>query len=405
MAFFKFRKGGDATPATPAQAESVEVLRRRARHRLIGAAVLVLIGVIGFPLLFDTQPRPVAVDIPIEIPDRNKAKPLPMPPPRRPSTEGLPSPRRRSSAPADRAKAEGRSRARAQGRSAQAGSQSPKPVAKAPLRHPPRRRPKPAGRALLEGKPVQAEAREAAAESRFVVQVGAFADATKAREARQKVEKAGLKTYTNVAETKDGGASGCGWGRSRPRPRPTRRPSEDQGTGFAGRRPHLVSRRRGAARLGVPCRAARLVPAGAAARAGVRGALGDELAGGLRAGTVAGTAGGQLVADGAPPSRCATPPGSRWCSSWRVFAGGLVAWGCASWSRPRAAAGGPGAGRRMFGLVRGVVLLLAAAVVVNMTPLRTAAWWTESMGAGVATAALKGLKPVLPERFGQYLPG
>src|SRR3954468_365511 len=83
MAFFKFRKGGDATPATPAQAESVEVLRRRARHRLIGAAVLVLVGVIGFPLLFDTQPRPVAVDIPIEIPDRNKAKPLPAPPPSR----------------------------------------------------------------------------------------------------------------------------------------------------------------------------------------------------------------------------------------------------------------------------------------------------------------------------------
>jgi DedD protein len=36
-------------------------MRRRARHRLIGAAVLVLIGVVGFPLLFDTQPRPIPV--------------------------------------------------------------------------------------------------------------------------------------------------------------------------------------------------------------------------------------------------------------------------------------------------------------------------------------------------------
>ena len=54
-------------------------MRRRARHRLIGAGVLVLIGVVGFPLLFDTQPRPIAVDIPIEIPDRNKVKPLPVP--------------------------------------------------------------------------------------------------------------------------------------------------------------------------------------------------------------------------------------------------------------------------------------------------------------------------------------
>ena len=38
----------------------------------------------------------------------------------------------------------------------------------------------------------------------MVVQVGAFADADKAREVRQKLEKAGLKTYTQVAETKDG---------------------------------------------------------------------------------------------------------------------------------------------------------------------------------------------------------
>ena len=58
-----------------------------------------------------------------------------------------------------------------------------------------------------------------------------------------------------------------------------------------------------------------------------------------------------------------------------------------------------------FGLVRGGVLLLAMAVVVNLTPLRKDEWWTESAGAGVSNAALKGLKPVLPERFGQYLPG
>jgi len=76
MAFFKFRKAGDDVAASPRQSESIEAMRRRARHRLIGAAVLVLAGVIGFPLLFDTQPRPVAVDIPIEIPDRNKVKPL-----------------------------------------------------------------------------------------------------------------------------------------------------------------------------------------------------------------------------------------------------------------------------------------------------------------------------------------
>ncbi|MGH8847942.1 MAG: SPOR domain-containing protein, partial [Polaromonas sp.] len=71
MPFFNFRRGGSSaapTAGSAAQPESVEVMRKRAKHRLIGAAVLVLIGVVGFPLLFDTQPRPIPVDIPIEIP-------------------------------------------------------------------------------------------------------------------------------------------------------------------------------------------------------------------------------------------------------------------------------------------------------------------------------------------------
>ena len=76
MAFFKFRKDG-AEPAAPAPAaESLEAMRKRARHRLIGAAALVLIGVIGFPLLFDSQPRPIDVDIVINIPEKNKVAPL-----------------------------------------------------------------------------------------------------------------------------------------------------------------------------------------------------------------------------------------------------------------------------------------------------------------------------------------
>jgi DedD protein len=49
-------------------------MRRRARHRLIGAAVLVLIGVVGFPLLFDTQPRPIR-SISGEIPDQANSAP------------------------------------------------------------------------------------------------------------------------------------------------------------------------------------------------------------------------------------------------------------------------------------------------------------------------------------------
>jgi membrane protein required for colicin V production len=87
-----------------------------------------------------------------------------------------------------------------------------------------------------------------------------------------------------------------------------------------------------------------------------------------------------------------------------VFAGGLVAWltrqlvqavGLRPIDRTLGAA---------FGLLRGAVLLLALAVVINMTPLKRGQWWTESKGADASTAALERLKPVLPERFGRYLP-
>ena len=56
-----------------------------------------------------------------------------------------------------------------------------------------------------------------------------------------------------------------------------------------------------------------------------------------------------------------------------------------------------------FGLVRGLVLLLAFTVVINMTALKRSDWWTESAGAQGLTSLLKGLKPALPERFAQYL--
>lgn len=77
-------------------------------------------------------------------------------------------------------------------------------------------------RALLEGKTLSKDAPAAAtktavadaaktpaksatvADQRFVVQVGAFADAAKVREVRAKVETAGLKTYTQVVGTSEG---------------------------------------------------------------------------------------------------------------------------------------------------------------------------------------------------------
>lgn len=57
-----------------------------------------------------------------------------------------------------------------------------------------------------------------------------------------------------------------------------------------------------------------------------------------------------------------------------------------------------------FGLVRGVVMVLAVTVVVGMTPVRTAGWWQGAVTPQIATVVLQGLKPVLPQDFGKYLP-
>jgi membrane protein required for colicin V production len=57
-----------------------------------------------------------------------------------------------------------------------------------------------------------------------------------------------------------------------------------------------------------------------------------------------------------------------------------------------------------FGVVRGVILLLAATVVMEMTPMKSSEWWRESTAAGMSLAALKGLKPVLPDVVGKYFP-
>ncbi|WP_353239346.1 SPOR domain-containing protein [Limnohabitans sp.] len=230
MAFFKFRFPGQTPSAEGVAAgpnESIEIVRRRARHRLTGAVVLVLLAVVGFPLLFDTQPRPVSVDTPIVVPDRQKtpalASNVPVPAaqapakPLLPNTEGntvpaqssldareevVPKPaaaladkpvdqpvEKRADLPADKP-AEKPVTTKAETKP------ETKPEAKAPT--PPK--PKDDGQkaqALLEGKPVKPAA------SRVAIQVGAFTDATKIRDVRSKLEQAGLKTYTQVVE-KDG---------------------------------------------------------------------------------------------------------------------------------------------------------------------------------------------------------
>jgi DedD protein len=246
MAFFKFRKGADEAVSAPVPAQSIEAIRQRAKYRLVGAMVLVLAGVIGLPLLFDKQPRPIAVDTPILIPDKNKVQPLVLPaPPATPTSSAAQNTvpaapvvaEKTSLKPvpgsdagvitetAEPPKASGNSDKKAPAAKVLPGQVAAKKVAvESPAPAKPVASTKPAAsatgakpteatraQALLDGAGVAAKPSEAKspdvqteAGGRYVVQIGAYTDNARAHEVRLKVEHGGLKTYTQVAETKDG---------------------------------------------------------------------------------------------------------------------------------------------------------------------------------------------------------
>ncbi|KIF82267.1 SPOR domain-containing protein [Noviherbaspirillum autotrophicum] len=69
-------KRGQTTPSKRSeQADPVLPEKKRARRRLVGAIALVLAAVIGLPMILDSEPKPVADDISIQIPSRDKAVP------------------------------------------------------------------------------------------------------------------------------------------------------------------------------------------------------------------------------------------------------------------------------------------------------------------------------------------
>ena len=246
MAFFKLRLPGrfSSTPTgadalSNAPAESVEVIRKRARHRLMGSVVLVLGAVLGLPLLFDSQPRPVAIDTPIVIPDRNQVSALSS------TVTNAKTAASKEGLVLDPALA-GQSGAAKSALTNSAGldpheevvtkdgktevKSEPKVETKPELKAEPKPEPKietkpePKAEPKIESKnDLKAEAKSDAKEAakakalldgkdapkageavRSVVQVGAYADLAKAKEARAKLESAGFKTYTQEVDTKDG---------------------------------------------------------------------------------------------------------------------------------------------------------------------------------------------------------
>jgi DedD protein len=192
--------------------------------------VLLLIGVVGFPVLFETQPRPLPIDTPIEVPRRDTVASgligKDSPPPKSQPLPVLPADAGTEEAPASAAGATRLAPAAEKSVASASAAQStvapvvlaastvaatapPAAKASAPAPQP---APPPAAKPMVVAAAAPAAPPEkpavaatATAESgRYVIQAGAYSEAGKLREARAKIEKLGLKTYTQVVDSDKG---------------------------------------------------------------------------------------------------------------------------------------------------------------------------------------------------------
>ena len=188
--------------------------KKRARRRLVGALVLGLAAAIVLPLVLDSEPRQTIPDVQVEIPPRDAplppkadeasahgnevavvppvepASPVPEKPapvaPAEPPTAAAIAPA--VTAPtAPKAPDEHKSAAKTPPKPAEAPKTAPKGAAA------------PKAEASAPATPASAKA-----ETRFAVQVGAFANAGSARAQADKARKAGVRVYTETVKTAQG---------------------------------------------------------------------------------------------------------------------------------------------------------------------------------------------------------
>jgi DedD protein len=154
--------------ASPTSTPEASEIRRRGRQRLIGAVALALLLVVFVPMILDSEPRPARNESALEIPAKENAPPLPAP---------TAPPKAQPAAPAEPPKVE---------------SAPPKQEQPAP----PTKQPAPAAKAA----PVDTAPRLEG----FAVQVGAFKDDDKLKQARDKLAAAGIRHYVERRDTPAG---------------------------------------------------------------------------------------------------------------------------------------------------------------------------------------------------------
>lgn len=226
-------------------------LRKRARRRLIGAIALTILVVVTLPMILDSEPRPIGDDIAVQIPSPNAGpyapkgqpadpeKALTVPKAQSGATAVAPAPTRDAADQTGReaakvpAKASGAigsavapgdkeisvaGAARRSGDAAFAPAAKPATTSAGPA--PSARQDTPAaGKAVsgaaetvrpavaasaAEAKSGKDAAGEAKGSGTFVIQLGAFSEANRAKDRHAQLLKAGVRSYTEVIKTPTG---------------------------------------------------------------------------------------------------------------------------------------------------------------------------------------------------------
>jgi DedD protein len=207
--------------------------KKRARRRLVGAIALALAAAVGLPMLLDSEPKPLAGDIAIQIPPKDKAAPLPMPPAPVPAAavaasesvdrgEEIVEPPSAAKPPAAPAAQSGRKvtevqpaqQTRPVERAAPEPAKLEQKPAKAEARPEPKEKPAKADKpvrlqddnaramAILEGK--EAARPHEAAGQKYVLQVAALGSQEKAAELQARLRQAGIPSFTQKLQRPQG---------------------------------------------------------------------------------------------------------------------------------------------------------------------------------------------------------
>jgi len=160
--------------------DDANLLRRRARRRLVGAIALVVLAVVVLPIILDQKPRPGPQELTVQIPspDGGPFKTRILPP--------LPSPPAKSEP-------------------VQASSPPGKAAPVEPATRPVTVRKESTKTSAKPAKTSEAQRAEAILNDQaFVVPLGAFANPDNAKQVRDRAAAAGIKSYTEQVKVQQG---------------------------------------------------------------------------------------------------------------------------------------------------------------------------------------------------------